>query len=51
MAQSLTLPTEPRLSPRRRLDTRRVMRDYSFTFGLILGIGLLIARINPNVKL
>jgi len=48
MAQSLTLPAEPGLSPRRRLDTRRVMRDYSFTFGLILAIGLLIANITTE---
>src|SRR5579863_5645238 len=45
MAQSVAVPTEPRLSPRRRLDTRRVMRDYSFTFGLVLAIALLIANV------
>src|SRR5579862_2026929 len=48
MAQSVAMPTEPRLSPRRRLDTRRVMRDYSFSFGLILAIGLLIANITTE---
>src|SRR5579871_6260465 len=45
MAQSLTLPAEPIVAGRRRLDARRVMRDYSFTFGLILAAGLLIANI------
>src|SRR5580700_4170130 len=45
MAESLALPTE-RLAPgRRRFDARRVMRDYSFTFGLTLAVGLLIANI------
>jgi ribose transport system permease protein len=45
MAQSLTLPAEKVLSTRRRLDARRVMHDYSFTFGLMLALGLLIANI------
>src|SRR5580693_960282 len=45
MAESLALPTE-RLTPGRgRFDARRVMRDYSFTFGLTLAVGLLIANI------
>jgi ribose transport system permease protein len=45
MAESLALPTE-RLAPGRgRFDARRVMRDYSFGFGLILAVGLLIANI------
>ena len=45
MAQSLTLPAEPLASGRRRVDARRVMRDYSFSFGLILAVGLLIANV------
>jgi ribose transport system permease protein len=45
MAQSLTLPAEPVVASRRRIDARRIMRDYSFTFGLILAAGLLIANI------
>ena len=46
MAQSAAaLPAEPLRAARRRLDARRVMRDYSFAFGLILAIGLLIANI------
>ncbi len=50
MAQSLALPAE-RLAPvRRRIDARRVMRDYSFAFGLILAIGLLIANIAHRVR-
>src|SRR5579863_1155986 len=48
MAQSVAVPTEPRLSPRRRLDTRRVVRDYSFIFGLALAVGLLIANITQE---
>src|ERR1700738_3983126 len=45
MAQSVALPTE-RLAPGRgRLRARPVMRDYSFGFGLILAVGLLIANI------
>ena len=45
MAQSLTLPAEQVVRTRRRIDARRVMHDYSFTFGLILAVGLLIANI------
>jgi ribose transport system permease protein len=45
MAESLALPTDRLGAARPRLDARRVMRDYSFTFGLILAIGLLIANI------
>src|SRR5579871_1902938 len=45
MTQSVALPSEPLTSTRRRLDARRVMHDYSFTFGLILAVGLLIANI------
>src|ERR1700722_4942383 len=49
MAQSTaTLPAD-RLAPgRRRLDARRVMHDYSFSFGLILAVGLLIANITTE---
>src|ERR1700735_1794815 len=45
MAESLALPTEGLTPGRGRFDARRVMRDYSFTFGLTLAIGLLIANI------
>ncbi|MGH2851093.1 MAG: ABC transporter permease, partial [Solirubrobacteraceae bacterium] len=45
MAQSLTLPAESIASGRRRVDARRIMRDYSFSFGLILAVGLLITNI------
>ena len=45
MAESLALPTEPLTPGRGRFDARRVMRDYSFIFGLTLAIGLLIANI------
>src|ERR1700689_2522456 len=45
MAESLALPNERPTPGRRRFDARRVMRDYSFTFGLTLAVGLLIANI------
>ena len=51
MAQSLALPTESAAPGRaRRFDARRVMRDYSFSFGLILAVGLLIANIAHGVR-
>jgi ribose transport system permease protein len=45
MAESLALPTERPTPGRGRFDARRVMRDYSFTFGLVLALGLLIANV------
>src|SRR5665213_4260078 len=48
MAESLALQTERLLPGRGRLDARRVMRDYSFSFGLLLAVGLLIANITTE---